>query len=92
MAIPRNLRELQGLLGQLLFAAPHIPGYKALVRPIEALLSPKTHPVWTVSCTRALNQLLSVIFARVRLTAANPTGQLTLYPSVSDNVAFVAFT
>ena len=35
--IPKNLQELQCVLGRLLWASPFVPGYKGLVKPIEAL-------------------------------------------------------
>ncbi len=47
MRIPRNLKELQGLLGKLLYASTFIVDYKRLVQPVEALLTEKGTAVWT---------------------------------------------
>ena len=46
-AIPTHLHELQALLGQLNFASRLIPGYKRIVRPIEALLKSTMQLLWT---------------------------------------------
>ena len=77
-------------MGKLLYAAPHIPHYKERVRPIEALLGGKGQVVWDEACTAALNDLLSCIHARIRLTPADPYGKLVLYPSEREGVGFVA--
>lgn len=47
LAVPKTTRELQKLLGKLLWCSPFVPGYKELIRPIEALLSPKNEGNWT---------------------------------------------
>ena len=47
LKIPTTLKELQGLLGKLLWASPFIPGFKELVDPIEKLLSAGGDHRWT---------------------------------------------
>ena len=88
--IPTNLKELQKLVGQLLYASPHLANFKAHIRPIEALLSGKGRVLWTEQCTQALNSLLRGVYARVRLVPADPAGALVMYPSVQGGVGFVA--
>ena len=39
VTIPTDLKGLQGLVGKLMYASPHVPHYKEHVKPIEALLS-----------------------------------------------------
>ena len=41
ISIPTSLKELQSLLGKLMWASPFIPNFKKLVQPIEALLGAK---------------------------------------------------
>lgn len=65
--VPGSLKELQQLLGKLLWASPFVPRYKELVAPIERLLSPKGSGEWTAECTSALNELLRVIGDRISL-------------------------
>lgn len=45
--LPGNLQELQQVLGRLLWASPFIADFKRKVRPIEALLSPRSEGQWT---------------------------------------------
>lgn len=59
--LPGTLQELQQVLGRLLWAAPFVPGFKERVRPLEALLSPKSAGEWTQECTAALNDILRVV-------------------------------
>jgi hypothetical protein len=75
-----------------LWCAPFVPHFKQLVAPIEALLSPKAEGTWTEECTRAVNELVRVIFAQIHLHQADPYGALTFYPSAGDQVAFLAAT
>ena len=49
-----------------------MPHYKELVRPIEALLSPKGEGKWTIECTEALNKVLRVVEQRLEITIADP--------------------
>ena len=90
MEIPTNLRELQCLVGKLMYASPHIPHFKERIKPIEALLSGKGRVSWTAACTAALNDLVRCIYARVRLVPADPYGRLVMYPSKRDGLGFVA--
>ena len=51
MAPPSSLKELQQLLGKLLWCSGFVPEYKKLIAPVEALLSPKSDGKWTEECT-----------------------------------------
>ena len=73
-----------------MYASPHIPHFKEWGKPIEALLAQLGEVKWTEACTVALNDLLSYIYAQIRLVPANPHGKLVLYPSVHDGTGFVA--
>lgn len=55
--LPKTLKDLQSVLGKLLWASTFIPDYKFIVQPIERLLNRKKGSVWTQECTEALNQL-----------------------------------
>ena len=67
LTIPRTLKDLQVLLGKLLYVSPFIPKYKMIVAPIEKLLLARGPTAWTEKCTEAVNQLLQWVFARVEL-------------------------
>ena len=73
-----------------MYASPHIPHFKEWVKPIEALLAQQGELKWTEACTAALNDLLSCIYARIRLVPADTYGKLVLYPSVHNGMGFVA--
>lgn len=92
IAVPRSLKELQKLLGKLLWCSPFVPEFKALVAPIEELLSPKNEGTWSETCTTAVNKLVHVIFGRITLHSADPYQPLRIYPSSGDTIGFVAAT
>ena len=73
-----------------MYASPHIPHFKEHVKPIEALLAQWVEVKWTEACTATLNDLLSCIYAQIRLVPADPHGKLVLYPSVHNGIGFVA--
>jgi hypothetical protein len=52
---PTCLRELQQLLGKLLWCSGFVPEFKRLIAPMEALLSPSNDGRWTPECTEACN-------------------------------------
>ncbi len=83
---------MQALVGKLNFAAPFIPNYKKLVRPIEALLSRKGTAKWTSKCTDALNQLVAHIFQRLALRIADVSLPFTVYIGVEADQASVVIT
>lgn len=89
---PTCLRELQQLLGKLLWCSGFVPEFKELIRPIEALLSPQSEGVWTAECTAACNKLVQVIFGRITLTSADPHKMIYAYPSLGEHVGFLALT
>ena len=67
LTIPCTLKDLQVLLGKLLYMCPFIPKYKAIVALIEKLLLVHGPMVWTEKCTEAVSHLLQWVFARVEL-------------------------
>lgn len=89
---PTCLRELQQLLGKLLWCSGFVPEFKQLISPLEALLSPANEGRWTAECTEACNKLVQVIFGRITLHSADPHQPLNVYPSVGEHVGFVALT
>ena len=46
-SLPKNLRELQGLLGKLNFASTFVPNYRKIVAPLLKLLSKRSDGRWT---------------------------------------------
>jgi hypothetical protein len=90
--LPRSLQELQQVLGRLLWASPFIPDFKAKVRPIEALLSPKGVGEWTQECTEALNTLLRDVERRLTLAVANPYAPIQAYASLGAEAGMVVLT
>jgi hypothetical protein len=89
---PRSLKELQQLLGKLLWCSGFVPEFKQLMAPLEKLLAPSNDGKWTAECTEACNRLVQVIFGRITLHSADPTQPLMAYPSVQDNIGFLAIT
>ena len=90
VTIPTDLKGLQGLVGKLIYASPHLSHYKERMKPIEALLSQRGNVRWTEECTAALNDLLQCIYAHIRLVPAGPYGSLVMYPSEHDGMRFIA--
>lgn len=85
-SLPRSLLDLQAVLGRLLWASPFVPDYKALVRPMEALLSPKSGGIWGPECTAALNRVLRVIERRLVLAIADPEIPVEVFVDVRSGV------
>ena len=80
------------MLGRLLWAAPFIPNFKQRIRPIEALLSPKSAGVWTQDCTDALNELLRIVERRFTLAIADPHQPLEVEVAVSTDTGLAMIT
>lgn len=90
LTIPRNITELQGLLGRLQWASSFVPRFKSLVAPIEQLLSARTSFRWTPCCTDALNELVRHVHARLRLRLPSFGDRCRLYP-VFDHETSAAY-
>ena len=90
--LPRNLHDLQQLLGRLLWASPFVPNYKEEVKPLEELLSPKSGGVWSATCTAALNQVLRLIEARATLAIAKPHDPTQVYVYLSEKTGMAMLT
>lgn len=84
--IPRTFQSLQALLGGLLWASPFLPGYKKLVRPIEALLGAKGEAVWSRECTSNLNKLLDLMWEHFALRMVDFSQPLVMTVSYEDAV------
>lgn len=69
--IPSNLRELQALMGKLNFAARFVPGYNRLSKPLKELMSHTGGNEWTARHTEALNSLLRLAAAKLKLCVAD---------------------
>lgn len=80
------------MLGRLLWAAPFVPGFKERVRPLEALLSPRSAGEWTEECTAALNDILRVVEKRFTLAIADPHAPLQLAVSVGPETGMAVMT
>ena len=68
---------------------PFLPEFKHLVASIEMLLMGRGTVMWTEQCTTLLNQLLELIYGRLRLCLPDPTQPFTLHPDF-DNTHMVA--
>ena len=79
-------------MGKFLWASGFVPEFKALVAPLEKLLSPASEGVWTQECTDCSNRLVKVIFSKITLHQADPYAPLTVYPSLGGEIGFVAVT
>jgi hypothetical protein len=65
------LRQLQSVVGKLVWASSFIPNFKHLVGPIEQLLGRKKGQLWDARCTEALNELARLVFQRLQLGLAD---------------------
>ena len=92
MQIPTSLKQLQVILGKLLWASPLIPHFKQRMVPLEKLLKGKGTVEWTEECTQAMNDPLAALHVSTKLQLPNFGGVFRLYPSVSGEFAFVAVT
>ena len=90
--IPTNWRQLQSVLGKLLWAAPFIPTYKRIVAPIEGLLACRGSVRWLLECTAALNELASIIFLRLRVSMPQEDQPFKLYPDFDHQVSMAVLT
>ncbi len=82
LAPPKLLKELQQLLGKLLWCSGFVPEFKLLIEPIEQILSPASEGRWTLECTEACNKMVRIIFGRIALHSADPLLPIRAYPSV----------
>ena len=92
MQLPRNLKQLQSVVGKLVWASSFIPGFKALVQPIEGLLSRKPGQLWDQRCTDALNELARLVFQRLQLGLADWSQPFQLHVEESRGVVQAVLT
>lgn len=92
IALPKTFKDIQVLLGKLVWASPFIPGYKTIVKPLEALLNRTNEGTWDSTCTAALNQLLALVHQRVQLVIADCNQPFMLYPAIEAGVMSVILT
>ena len=91
--LPRMLSELQSIVGKLVWASGFIPNFKEEIRPIEALLSRKdTAAMWNADCTAALNQLVALIFHRMRLGLIDYAQPVDLYTRCTSHTVCTVLT
>ena len=90
VTISTDLKELQRLVGKLMYTSPHMLNYKERARPIEVLLSQWGDVRWTEEYTTALIDVLQCIYACIGLVPADPYRSLVLSPSEHDGMGFVA--
>ena len=89
LKLPSNLKELQQLLGRMLWASPFVPNYKAIAKPIEALLACKGEARWTQQCTDALNEVARVVFQRFSLAIPDSKLACDLHVSLGESTGAV---
>jgi hypothetical protein len=68
---PRNLKELQKVLGVLGYQRPFIPNFATIMRPLTALLKKDNPFTWTPECVKALDTLIEVVTSSPVLVAPN---------------------
>ena len=71
VSLPRNVKELQSVMGKLNFASQFIPDYKRVVKPLKALMSQTSDGRWTQECTDTLNYLVQQVLLRVKLSVVD---------------------
>lgn len=90
--IPTNWRQLQSVLGNLLWAAPFIPNYKRIVVPIKGLLACQGTVCWMWECTAALNELASIVFLHLHISMPQTDKPFKLCPDFDHQVGIAALT
>ena len=63
-----------------------MPRYKQLIRPVEALLPGDSTFEWTHDCTDAVNNILALVFTRLKLRLPDHTLPFDLYVGFDDDV------
>lgn len=84
MRIPRTQRELQEVLGKLNWASKFCPHHWKVARPLKQLLRKESDGEWTADCTAALNHLLDLAAAQLRLQIAREDLPYRMYISLDD--------
>ena len=63
-----------------------MPRYKQLICPVEALLPVDSMFEWTYNCTDAVNNILVLVFTRLKLRLPDHTLPFDLYVGFDDDV------
>ena len=63
-----------------------MPRYKQLIHPVEALLPGDSMFEWTHDCTNAVNNILVLVFTRLKLRLPDHTLPFDLYVGFNDDV------
>ena len=63
-----------------------MPRYKQLIRPVEALLPVDSTFEWTRDCTNAVNNILALVFTRLKLCLLDHMLPFDLYVGFDDDV------
>ena len=82
-APPKDLTSLQRLLGQLNYLRRFVPGYAALVAPIQKLVG-QGPAAWTDECTNARNAICKILAARLPLALPQCGQPFYIWLDVSD--------
>ena len=61
------------------FAGKFVPNYKRLVKPLVSLLSEKGGNRWLAEHTRALNNIMEVVYKHIKLGLVNPRVPLRIH-------------
>jgi len=81
---PRNLKELQKVLGVLGYQHPFILNFAAIVRLLTALLKKDNPFIWTPECVKALDTLIKVVTSSPVLVALDQDRQFELEVDASQ--------
>ena len=63
-----------------------MPRYKQLIRPVEALLPGDSTFEWTRDCTDAVNNILALVFTRLKLRLPDHQLPFDLYVGFDNDV------
>ena len=82
--LPRNLTDLQSLVGKLNHCAPFVPDFRRTIKPIIGIMGGDTFGKWREEQTAALNTLAGLIRAQLRLRLVDRSRELLLYIDCDD--------
>jgi len=85
MRIPKNLKEIQRLVGRLTSLARFLPKLTEKIKPILRIMKKQTADKWDDQCEEAFQQIKVMISSPPIMIRPVEELPLQLYLSVSDN-------
>ena len=82
----RSIKEVHSTLGVLGFQRPFIPGFAGIAKPLTSLLKKNITFNWMLNCTKALEQLITIVMSEPVLVPPDQERQFILEVDASQYV------